>query len=301
MLMLLAAGCRRSPSPPVTPDEGHSRDAASSVASASPTGTRADVDASVPASGVVPDAGSAPAYAARTIPLVTEDDAVRLGKGPDFPAVNREGTEIVVLAHDRVDFAGTAVEHIIFVDVRTGRRSADLMVYDEMSEREKNAAQLATLRQKNTANVAEATKRLAATTWRTLESRSFDDAAGPWASLAASRADAGETLAVRFGPDLNVELPVSSGSETVATLTVRRLRGAGIVPTTTRIRIPKLATQGGMTGRHANVPCGWVQRIDGWADPQRRFVLLALEPAVSGDACTVQLDSDMMVLVPLSR
>jgi hypothetical protein len=300
VLTLLVIGCQRSPAPSATPDEASSRDSAAAVASASSGEARAVPDASAPDAGVSPDAGSPSTYGPRTIPLSTQDGVVRLGKGSDFPAANHEGTEIVLLAHDHVDFAGTAVEHILFLDARTGRRSADVTVYDEMSERDKSAAQLAGLRRTYTANLAEASKRLATTTWRALESPSLDDAAGPWTSLAAARADAGQSLSVRFGPDLDLELPVNTGSETVAPLTVRRLRGTSIATTTARIRIPRLASQGGMTAPLANGPCGWVQRVGGWADPQRRFVLLALEPAVPGDACTVPFDSDTMVLVPLS-
>ena len=272
---MLVVGCSRAPSRDVgVPD--------AAAPKSSPIAAVALVDASVDAGSAI-DASAAADDGARTVPLRRDDEGrLRLGESPGFPAVNRAGTEIVLLAHDQLDFAGTAVEHVVFRDVKTGRTRLDAMLFDEMGERGRAPAALAVLRRKSEASVARANARLAADAWRTLEASAGDGAPR-----------------VRFGSDLEVELPNAAPSQAVVPITVRRAGDGGAVTETVPTRIPALASQGGMVRPTTTGPCGWVQSIDGWADPQRRFVVLALHPAVSGDACTLRLESETTIVVPL--
>ncbi len=294
------AACHRAPSHSLGPDQGKLSNGIAATPSASST-VRVAATAPVDAGGTPADAAAAPLYAPRAIPLVTTNGIVRLGTDAGFPAVNREGTEVVLLAHDSVDFIGAALEHVVFLDTTSARRTRDTMIYDELGERDRTPSQLAEAHRKGAASVLETSEHLRRTTWRTLEpSRSNDEpATGAWLPLAAARADVGATAYVRFGTDLDVELPENAASDAMIALTVRRLREGRVVPSALRMRVPRLAEGNGMTGRALRRSCGWVAGVAGWADPERRFVLLALDPGVNGDACGVSLSSDTTLLVVL--
>lgn len=282
ILTVLLFGCSRAPSRAL--DLG--RDAGTSLPTASGSAPATSVPAAPSAAlaAVAPlDAAASADFGAPAVPLRRDDaGSVRLGESREFPAVNHAGTEIVLLAHDALDFAGTAVEHIVFRDVKTGHTSLDAVVYDEMRERDLSPPQREAQRRKTAESVAQAERRLAATTWHALQAASRDG-----------------SLRLQFAPDLAVELPPNASSEHTVPLTVRRAQDGGAVIGKVPMRIPALARKGGMTAPMTTGPCGWVQSVDGWADPQRRFLLVALHAAVSGDACTVRLDSENTVVVRL--
>lgn len=272
--------CRPSSSPPPAPvgviDAGAS---SANVASSAAGGATPVAAASRPPR----------TFGARALHL-EPDGAARGQRIPEsivatFPAVNREGTEIAVLANDQQDFSGKSVQTLRFLDARSGATKASFVAYDEMEEGNASDTELAKVHRARDARMAQASSLLSATTWQTL--------------------DAGEALE-------------SPGDDRPRYL--RRFRDAGIVIEATEkdggLHLQVRAGNGAPKSFHAaspvlgwardgqtrRQPCGSVTGVDAaYADPQGRFVLVRPSVNLGGDACMGVLAIDTLVLVRLDR
>ena len=290
VFVLLASACRTPPTSGVTnePRPDSTPPAASSVA---PPGTSVRDASAVAPQRVV-------TFSARTLPLESKNGFVRLGSSEDFPAVNREGTEVAMLVHDNESFINAPHEAVIFFDTATGKRLLTATIYSRMEDSPtETPAQLVELKKKGAASVELISRRLAATTWRTLEHSVDDDEYGK------PVVDGGFQLSARFGTDLDIGVAESPARASVVPLTiyVTRRGDGGSARAKVPASISQYGSMGMTAGRAAKGGCGWLSSLNGWADSERRFVVIHLQAGAAGDSCALNGESDRTILVPLPK